>query len=439
MSLRKSPSLSSIVGKKRAVISSSLKVDELRVVENEEEEEHRSSGGMMVVKEDHTSPMFTVVSHPPIPPSLNMKQEPESKKRKINGVRNDLNIIVSRPESFDSQKESKSSESPWEKDILQADMIRHEILSTRTFEETTNEKKVNAGDSNDCEIDAVAHNLSNTLLNLHKSNPWIDTASNSKSTLNATSSSSKTLQERSMSPKMRWKIMNNTTPRSSSILKLFLFDDASVAANTFVKSPSCTPLNTNDENIATAAVASVMYGNGNSSSSNFKQEFNNNATTLLSSGSSSNNNTNYESKVMESPTNVNVLVEAATRISKPIDSIRQHLKMINANGGKSLTPTKSKNLLKQLETAANMLERTTKRKVAVRRVRWTSDEDEKLKKLVKKYNGRQWKLVAKGIGQRSAAQCRQRWAGLCCPNKTKRACKYIFSLYNQPKLIHCFF
>ena len=73
-----------------------------------------------------------------------------------------------------------------------------------------------------------------------------------------------------------------------------------------------------------------------------------------------------------------------------------------------------------------MLERTTKRKVPVRRVRWTSDEDEKLKKLVKKYNGRQWKLVAKGIGQRSAAQCRQRWAGLCCPNKTKRACKYTF-------------
>lgn len=428
MSLRKSPRLSSIVGKKRAVISSSLKVDELRVENEEEKEEQRSSRGMMVVKEDHTSPMFTVVSNPPIPPSLNMKQEPESKKRKMNGVRNDLNIIVSRPESFDSQKESKGSESPWEKDILQADMIRHEILSTRKFEEeeTTNEKKVNA--SNNGEIDIVAHNLSNTLLNLHKSNPWIDTALKSTSTLvNATSSPSKTLQERSMSPKMRWKIMNNTTPRSSSILKSFLFDDASIAANTFVKSPSYTPLNTNDENIATAAVASVMYGNS-SSSSNFKQEFNNiNATTsLLSSVGSSSDNTNYESKVMESPTNVNVLVEAATRISKPIDSIRQHLKLMNANGGKSLTPTKSKNLLKQLETAANMLERTTKRKVPVRRVRWTSDEDEKLKKLVKKYNGRQWKLVAKGIGQRSAAQCRQRWAGLCCPNKTKRACKYTF-------------
>ena len=102
------------------------------------------------------------------------------------------------------------------------------------------EKKVNA--SNNGEIDIVAHNLSNTLLNLHKSNPWIHTALKSKSTLvNATSSPSKTLQERSMSPKMRWKIMNNTTPRSSSILKSFLFDDASIAANTFVKSPSYTP------------------------------------------------------------------------------------------------------------------------------------------------------------------------------------------------------
>ena len=189
-------------------------------------------------------------------------------------------------------------------------------------------------------------------------------------------------------------------------------------------------MNTNDENIATAAVASVMYGNSSSSSSNFKQEFNNiNATTsLLSSVSSSSDNTNYESKVMESPTNVNVLVEAATRISKPIDSIRQHLKLMNANGGKSLTPTKSKNLLKQLETAANMLERTTKRKVPVRRVRWTSDEDEKLKKIGKKYNGRQWKLVAKGIGQRSAAQCRQ--GGLVYVVQTKR---------NEHVSIHFFF
>ena len=47
-----------------------------------------------------------------------------------------------------------------------------------------------------------------------------------------------------------------------------------------------------------------------------------------------------------------------------------------------------------------------------------------LGKLVKKYNGRQWKMVAQGIGQRSAAACRMRWVGLCCPNKTKRACKY---------------
>ena len=79
-------------------------------------------------------------------------------------------------------------------------MIRHEILSTRKFEEeeTTNEKKVNASNNGG---DVVAHNLS-MVLNLHKSNPWIDTALKSKSTLvNATSSPSKTLQERSMSQK----------------------------------------------------------------------------------------------------------------------------------------------------------------------------------------------------------------------------------------------
>ena len=67
--------------------------------------------------------------------------------------------------------------------------MEHKVKQRKTREnkETTNEKKVNA--SNNGEIDIVAHNLSNTLLNLHKSNPWIDTALKRTSTLvNATSS-----------------------------------------------------------------------------------------------------------------------------------------------------------------------------------------------------------------------------------------------------------
>lgn len=130
---------------------------------------------------------------------------------------------------------------------------------------------------------------------------------------------------------------------------------------------------------------------------------------------------------------VDFLAEAATRISKPIDSIRQHMKNLQAKsrqdadrskkggGGSGALSAKSKNLMQQLEQAAHLLERSTKRKAPVKRVRWTPEEDEKLRKMVKLHNGRRWKLVAAGIGNRSAAQCRQRWAGLCCPNKTKRA------------------
>jgi hypothetical protein len=399
MSTRTSPRLSSVLGKKRGLISSSLKDDDATV--QKEEKQSATKQTNEVLEKDQTSPVFTIISHPSIPPSLNMKQEPESKKRRMNGVRNDLNVIVSLPESFSSQKESKGSESPWEKDILQADLIRHEILSTRTTTSVDEDEKHESAAEEECnndvfkgEIDIVTRNISTTLLDLHKS----------RKPLISTKSPLQDVQYRSMSPKMRWKVMNNTTPRSGSILKSFIFDGLS--APKMVKSPSDNFTNSNDENIATAAVASVMYGENN---------ITNNSSTV-----------NYKLNTsIESPTNVNVLVEAATRISKPIDSIRHHMQMINANGGKSLTPTKSKNLLKQLETAANMLERTTKRKIPVRRVRWTSEEDERLKKLVKKYNGRQWKLVAQGIGKRSAAQCRQRWAGLCCPNKTKRACKWL--------------
>ena len=102
--------------------------------------------------------------------------------------------------------------------------------------------------------------------------------------------------------------MNNTTPRSGSILKSFIFDGLSTPKD---KSPSDNFTNKNDENIATAAAASIMYGENN----------------ITTNSSTVNYKLNLSSKAIESPTNVNVLVEAATRISKPIDSIRHHMQM----------------------------------------------------------------------------------------------------------------
>ena len=221
MSTRTSPRVSSVLGNKRGLISSSLKGDDAAVQKEEKQSATKLTNG--VLEKDQTSPVFTIISHPSIPPSLNMKQEPESKKRRMNGARNDLNVIVSLPESFNSQKESKGSESPWEKDILQADLIRHEILSTRTTSsvdedekyETSKEEKCN-NDAFKGDIDIVTRNISTTLLDLHKSRkPLIS----SKSPL-------QDVQHRSMSPKMRWKVMNNTTPRSGSILKSFIFDNS---------------------------------------------------------------------------------------------------------------------------------------------------------------------------------------------------------------------
>ena len=391
----------SVRSKKRSSPSLSLKGDDGH---EEDQKQESLPSDLRPTTDDENSPTITVETHPPTPPSLNMKSEPEYKKRKINGGRCNLNIDVSL--ALDSA-ESKGNDSPWEKDILLADKIRREILCGRSGEDSTKSPDSCTSDTVNCndKIDVVTQDLSVTLLNLRKGNPWNDSAV-SMDTYNAGA----VLKERSMSPKMRWKAMNNSTPRDTGNMKSFIAtgDQCSANKNIIRQLPKVL----SNENIAAAAVASVMQ------ESNITLQPQESKATAFSTTPA------RESKVMESPTNVHVLVEAATQISKPIDSIRQHMRQISANGGKPLTPSKSKNLLKQLETAANMLERTTKRKVPVRRVRWTSDEDDKLRKLVKKYNGRQWKMVAQGIGQRSAAQCRQRWAGLCCPNKTKRACKY---------------
>ena len=56
-----------------------------------------------------------------------------------------------------------------------------------------------------------------------------------------------------------------------------------------------------------------------------------------------------------------------------------------------------------------------------KRQRWTVEEDERLRALVKTHGGKKWKAISKDMERRSPAQCRQRWAGLCNPNKVKRS------------------
>jgi hypothetical protein len=74
-----------------------------------------------------------------------------------------------------------------------------------------------------------------------------------------------------------------------------------------------------------------------------------------------------------------------------------------------------------LHTATSLLAKTASKRMPVKRVKWSSAEDNNLRALVQAHGGRHWKAIAKGMPRRSAAQCRQRWAGLCSPNKAKRA------------------
>ena len=74
----------------------------------------------------------------------------------------------------------------------------------------------------------------------------------------------------------------------------------------------------------------------------------------------------------------------------------------------------------KLQKATSLLAKTAKKKMPVKRVKWSKDEDRELQRLVEKHGGRHWKSVAQGMRNRSAAQCRQRWAGISRPNKAKR-------------------
>ncbi len=56
-----------------------------------------------------------------------------------------------------------------------------------------------------------------------------------------------------------------------------------------------------------------------------------------------------------------------------------------------------------------------------KRQRWTAEEDGRLRELVQVHGGKKWKAISKDMERRSPAQCRQRWAGLCNPNKVKRS------------------
>ena len=212
----------SVRSKKRSSPSLSLKGDDGH--EKDQKQESLPSD-LRPTTDDENSPTITVETHPPTPPSLNMKSEPEYKKRKINGGRCNLNIDVSL--ALDSA-ESKGNDSPWEKDILLADKIRREILCGRSGEDSTKSPDSCTSDTVNCndKIDVVTQDLSVTLLNLRKGNPWNDSAV-SMDTYNAGA----VLKERSMSPKMRWKAMNNSTPRDTGNMKSFIATGDQCSAN----------------------------------------------------------------------------------------------------------------------------------------------------------------------------------------------------------------
>ena len=103
----------------------------------------------------------------------------------------------------------------------------------------------------DDKIDVESQDLSVTLLNLRKGNPW-----NNSAVPMDTYNAGAVLKERSMSPKMRWKAMSNSTPRDTGTMKSFIATGDQCSANKNILRQ--LPKVLNNENIAAAVVASAM-------------------------------------------------------------------------------------------------------------------------------------------------------------------------------------
>ena len=69
----------------------------------------------------------------------------------------------------------------------------------------------------DGKIDVVTQDLSETLLEFAVGNPW-----NASAVPMDTYNAGAVLKERSMSPKMRWKAMSNSTPTNTGNMKSFI-------------------------------------------------------------------------------------------------------------------------------------------------------------------------------------------------------------------------
>ena len=302
------------------------------------------------------SPLEEVANKPP--------RVPKKLKRHCESLKIDVSISGTGrfPTLPPKDCESKGNESPWEYDIHNAEIIRQEILTTRTSNFQSRAGRISA---------SVLHFAATSILN----------------------------ESSSLSPKMRWKKLHQEALGTPSPLSSV----GSPAASDF-RTPSQLHMKVGNASIsnidARRAGSAEMIPPASSPFSSLGKP-------LI--GKSEGNDV------------FGVLAEAATRVSKPLDSIRKHMQSLTDGASSTPNEKKNKTFMEQLEQAATLLECTTKRKVPVKRVRWTDREDELLRKLVEKHDGRHWKMVAHGLGNRSAAQCRQRWAGLCCPNKTKRA------------------
>lgn len=55
-----------------------------------------------------------------------------------------------------------------------------------------------------------------------------------------------------------------------------------------------------------------------------------------------------------------------------------------------------------------------------KRKRFTPEEDKKMRELVKEKGTKQWDLISKEIGNRTARQCRDRWNNYLSPNVSHR-------------------
>ena len=104
-------------------------------------------------------------------------------------------------------------------------------------------------------------------------------------------------------------------------------------------------------------------------------------------------------------------------MGEPMDESSSSSLRHRLSGEKRPRRVRSREFLKRVPSRGKLVKRKTQPRAEGRK--WTAVEDAKLRKAVKRYKGKAWRLIAEAVPNRSDVQCLQRWKKVLAPGLKK--------------------